>query len=144
MKIEPGKNRLIPARAARRRRRWSVLGEKEGRRWGLGGCFSEPMDIDQGTVVCTVPRPPFFLPFRRAVLMDARLRWQGHSLTPHDVSPQAPLSSAATYRAEWGPGRQRRQRNEGREEGSPSPAPLGQWSLHTLSTTLHIAPIVYP
>jgi len=38
----------------------------------------------------------------RDVLMDARLRRQGHSLTPHDVSPQPPLSSAATYRAEWG------------------------------------------
>lgn len=130
MKIESGKNRLILARATPPPRR-SVLGEKEGRRWGLGGRFSEPMDIDQRTVVrpparpCAPPsRSVLSRPVPRVALMDARLQRQGHSLTPHDVSPQPPLSSAATYRAEWGV-QAAGVSKETKKGRSPSPTLLG-------------------
>jgi len=49
----------------------------------------------------------------RGVLMDARLRRQGHSLTPHDVSPQPPLSSAQLLTARNGVAGRRRERRNG-------------------------------
>lgn len=92
------------------------------------------MDIDQRTVVrpparpCAPPPPPsrsvLSRPVPRVALMDARLQRQGHSLTPHDVSPQPPLSSAATYRAEWGV-QAAGVSKETKKGQSPSPTLLG-------------------
>lgn len=90
--IDPG---YLPTAMLERKK---VVGE------GHGGRSSKPMDIDQGK---RRHPPAVSSPSSScAALMDARLQQQGHSLTPHDVSPQPPLSNAATYRVERG-GRRR-------------------------------------
>jgi len=148
MKIESGKNRLILARAGPHRHRATVgtcvLGEKEGRRWGLGGRFSEPMDIDQGTVVRPrIPLPP--IPFRpvpscmspwwmrdysgRDTRWHPMMYHRNHRLVAQLLTAPNGVQAASVSK-------------EMKKGRSPSPTPLGQWSLHTLSTTLRFASIV--
>lgn len=113
MKIESDKNRLILGYPRWRSTWWGAVSErKEGRRWGLRRSLLGRADGHRSGEPSSSAPACSSLPFQpvpSAALMDARLQQQGHSLTPHDVSPQPPLSNAQLLTA-WEEG--------GRAQGS--------------------------